>query len=188
MRDVWGCRQWLRRSSARSSRCHSVDQQPERSRIARRARPRQWRRTALLSAALVPRQPPATPALLPAASKETEWSSTESSAASGLDFEDTALTLRLPCSLAAAVPDPTASAPPPKPTRPTTPPPSPPPATTIGFPTAAAAATADRAMPTPASPRLRRASPLRPLPPSTSRRRPPPLPLARLACKLVRER
>uniref|UniRef100_A0A0E0FH37 Auxin-responsive protein n=1 Tax=Oryza nivara TaxID=4536 RepID=A0A0E0FH37_ORYNI len=41
-------------------------------------------------------------------SVETERSSTESSAASGLDFEDTALTLRLPGSLAAAAaaPDP----------------------------------------------------------------------------------
>uniref|UniRef100_A0A0E0JEU8 Auxin-responsive protein n=1 Tax=Oryza punctata TaxID=4537 RepID=A0A0E0JEU8_ORYPU len=39
-------------------------------------------------------------------SVETERSSTESSAASGLDFEDTALTLRLPGSLAAAPVDP----------------------------------------------------------------------------------
>uniref|UniRef100_A0A0E0IKI6 Uncharacterized protein n=1 Tax=Oryza nivara TaxID=4536 RepID=A0A0E0IKI6_ORYNI len=75
-------------------------------RTRKRARPRQWLRTALLSTTLVPRQPPATPALLPAASKETERSSTESSVASGLDFEDTILTLCLPCSLAVAVPDP----------------------------------------------------------------------------------
>ncbi|EEE53980.1 hypothetical protein OsJ_00603 [Oryza sativa Japonica Group] len=65
-------------------------------------------------------------------SVETERSSTESSAASGLDFEDTALTLRLPGSLAAAAaPDPDRKrSPPPPPTPPTpqtTPPPSPPP-------------------------------------------------------------
>lgn len=43
-----------------------------------------------------PPPPPLARLQLPAMSVETERSSTESSAASGLDFEDTALTLRLP--------------------------------------------------------------------------------------------